>query len=55
MVSGSLLIATAPIGRRLGEAEPDIGEHDDDERRQVQEHDEPGIGDPVEIEERPMA
>ena len=29
------------------EADPDIGEHDDDERRQIEQHDEPGVAKPV--------
>ncbi len=33
--------------RGLGESGPDIGEHDDHQRRQIEQHDQPGIGEPV--------
>ena len=47
MALGSLLSATAPIAGDLRQPGPDIGEHDDDERRQIEQHDQPGIEQPV--------
>ena len=34
-------------GRGLGQAGPDIGQHDDHQRRQVEQHHEPGVAEPI--------
>ena len=44
---GILFSATARMAADLVQADPDIGEHDDDERRGVEEQDQPGLAERI--------